>query len=153
MKNLEILNNKDKKKILQMLKEQFGFDKDLDYAFLKDPKDKIYLVNKDIKDIDFKKLRLNSLGMYFGKIKDQEIRLSVEGSQLIGKDSSKNILELDKDQLISWMSGEDIKLESELKGFVLIKHKSDFICTGRIKENTLLNFLPKSRRMKVTDQL
>ncbi len=151
MQQLKILNKKEIKIILGIIKRQWDADFKEDYCFLVNNKNKVFIVNKDIAKIDFSKIRINNLGLYFGELRDSTLRLSIEGSQIIGKYTKKNVLELNDEQLNSWVKGEDININSELKGFVLIKNKEDFYGTGKIIENKLLNFVPKSRRLRVVN--
>ncbi len=148
MQNLIILNSKQIKEILFKLKEQFGFNSKLDYAFLKNNEGKIFLVNKDIAKIDLEKLNINNIGLYFGKIENNMIRLSIEGSQIIGKEASKNVLEINDEQTRSWMKGENIKVNSDLNGFIIVKNKDDVLGCGKISKGLLINFMPKERRIK-----
>jgi len=92
------------------------------------------------------KLRINSLGLYFGKIEKDGLRLSIEGSQLIGNKSKKNVIKLDDNQVKEWMAGEVLEIK-DYKGFVIIKHKNDFLGCGKAKEDRILNFVPKTRRL------
>ncbi len=147
---MQILNKKQIKEILNIINQQFNTSNlELDYAFLKNKEDKIFIVNKEIGKIDLTKLRINSMGLYFGQITNNSIRLSVEGSQLIGKKSSKNVLELNKEQIEEWLKGNNLKIDTNLKNFVLIKYKDDFFGTGQVKDNILINYLPKERRLNV----
>ena len=89
--------------------------------------------------------------MYFANQDRTGLRLSVEGSQLIGNQATKNVLILNQEQTNQWFSGEDIKLESNLQGFVLIKHKDDFLGCGNFTQGTLHNYLGKERRIKIKE--
>ncbi len=171
MKNLQILNSKQLKQIKQLLKSQFDADFDFSqYAVLKSPKDKIYIVQKDIftkLNQDLTKLRINSIGMYFAHIKNNELRLSIEGSQLVGPIAKKNIVELRNDELEQWIQGIDLdttehfphpyfppeqKDHTSILGpnqFIIIKHNNDFIGCGKLTKNKVLNFVPKTRRIKI----
>ena len=151
MQNLSILNKKEIKKILEIIREQWGIDAELDYAFLKNNKDKIYIANKEVFNLDFKKLRINSIGMYFGQLKDNTLRLSIEGSQLIGKDAKKNVVELDKGEVRKWLKGIDLDKEADAKGFVIMKHGSDILGCGKVQEKKILNYVPKARRIQSSD--
>jgi len=146
MENLRILNKKDIKRILNKLKEQFEAEIDLDYAFLKNKDDKIFLVSKDLVKIDLSKLRIDRVGLYFCKIEKNGIRLSIEGSQLIGDKAKKNVVKLDKEQMKEWFSGEDIDIRGNFDGFVIIKYEDDFLGSGRYSNNIVYNYVPKSRR-------
>ena len=151
MQKLKILNKREVKKILEVMKKQWECDIKMEYCFLMNNKDKIFIVNDDISRIDLDKIRINNMGMYFGEMKDSNLRLSIEGSQLIGNSVKKNILELDDYELNSWVKGEDFVMETELNGFVLIKHKNDFYGTGRMGNGKLFNFVPKARRLRVVN--
>ena len=93
MQKLRILNKKEIQKVLDKLKKQFGFKGELNYAFLLSEKNKLYIVNKDIEKIDLSKLRVNSYGLYIAEVRDGKIRLSMDGSQVIGKEATKNVVD------------------------------------------------------------
>ena len=97
MTELKILNNKEIKEIYGMIENQWGAKIKLDCGFLKNNKNRIFIVSKDIAKIDTSKLRLNSVGMYFCEIDDKGIRLSIEGSQIIGSKATKNVFAKDSD--------------------------------------------------------
>ena len=149
--NLKILNKKAIKEILALIKNQWGASIDLDYAFLRDGKDRIYIVNKEFVEVPLDKLKINKIGLYFGQLAHNELRLSIEGSQLIGEKAKKNVLEVSREQARKWLRGEDLKTKEDVKGFVLIKHGNDFLGTGKFKQGEILNFVPKGRRLKIAE--
>lgn len=151
MQNLKILNKKEIKRILDLVRKQWGCDVELDYAFLVNQKNRIFLANKEIFELDFKKLRVNSLGLYFGELSNNELRLTIEGSQLVGPKAAKNVVELDDSEMRAWLKGEDLEKELSEKGFVILKHEEDYLGSGRVKENKILNYVPKTRRLSVSD--
>jgi NOL1/NOP2/fmu family ribosome biogenesis protein len=151
MQNLKILKKKDKKRFLELLKKQFGFEEKLDYNFLINTKNKIFIINKDLVNIDMEKIRINSIGLYIAEFRNDEVRLSIEGSQLIGKKAKKNILELDNKQARDWMKGNDLEIETKEKSFVIIKNNNDYLGSGKSTLDKILNFVPKSRRLNVSD--
>ena len=151
MQNLKILNRKETKPILELMKKQWDIDAKLDYAFLMNNKGKVFLSNKEAFNLDFKKIRINSMGLYFAEVKGDEIRLSIEGSQLIGAKAKKNIIELTDSEARKWLKGEDLDKACKGEGFLIIKHDKDFLGTGRYKEGRILNFVPKTRRLNVSD--
>ena len=147
MQNLKILNNKEIKKILAMIETQWGFPEKMDYAFLETEKGKIYIANKEIFNLDLSKIRINSVGIYFAETR-AGIRLSLEGSQVIGPNATKNVVELDDKEAKQWMRGEDLDKKTDCRDFVIIKYKNDFLGTGKqTKEGKILNFVPKIRRL------
>lgn len=149
MLKLKILNSREKKKLLEELSAVYGIKQlKLDYVFMQNPKGRIYITNRDIEKIPLEKLRINSLGLYFAMQDRVGLRLSVEGSQIIGKHATKNIIELNQEQAQEWFSGRDIETQSQLKGFVLVKHKNDFLGCGNLSKGILHNYLGKERRIK-----
>lgn len=147
MPQLKILNKKEIKQILYSMEKQFGAKVKLDYGFLK-KYNKIFLINKDISKIDLSKLRINSLGLYFCEIFDG-IRLSIEGSQIIGPKATKNVVEINEEQAKKWLKGEELEIEGDYSGFVILKHNNDFLGNGKYKDGKILNYVAKERRINV----
>lgn len=149
MPELKILNNKEIKEILKLIEKQWGAKAELDDGFLKNQKNRVFVISKDISKIDASKLRINSVGMYFCEIDDKGIRLSIEGSQIIGPKATKNVVELNEEETKRWFRGENIEKECDCNGFVILKHKNDFMGTGKYAHNRILNYVGKGRRVKL----
>jgi NOL1/NOP2/fmu family ribosome biogenesis protein len=158
MQKLNVLNTREKKKIVDDLKEMYEFLGAIEGALLMNKEKKIFLITPDIAKISRdqdKELRLDAAGLYIGKIEVNGIRLSMEGSQLIGPYSKKHVLEIDEEHLEHWVKGEDFTLsEKEQKktgneeGFFIIKFNNDYIGCGQIKNNNLRSLVSKERRLK-----
>ena len=145
------LNSKQIKVLKQKLKGQFGFESPLDYAFLKNAKNKVFIINRDIERVDFEKLRINSTGTYFCEEKDTEVRMSIEGSQIIGPNSTKNVIDLDQKQQRQWLKGEDLEYPGTSPGFVILRCEDDFLGCAKHKQDKLFNYVPKERRIRSSD--
>ena len=153
MQELKILNTRECKPILQHLKQQWGYTGTLDWAILKNKKGRMYIVSRDIEKLDLKKLRIDSLGLYIGEISDTGVRVSIEGSQLIGPYCSYNIYNLSEEEFSHWMAGEDIETNKEFtSSFIMIRYNGQF--AGSAKYHTaakkILNHVPKARRIPIT---
>ena len=149
MKQLRILNTRDAHEIIEKLEKQYGCSLTFDFAFLMDSNDKIFVVDRDAAQIDFEKLRINSVGLYFGEVtKNGEIRLTMEGSQIVGRFAQKNIVDLDEEQVRKYFLGEEIAVDANAAGFVLLRFKGDFFGAAKYKEGKILNYLPKYHRTK-----
>jgi NOL1/NOP2/fmu family ribosome biogenesis protein len=152
MKNLKILNTREVKEIIKKLEEYYAcnlkpFQKQ--YAFLKNPHNHIFVVHRDVEKIDFESLRINTMGLYFAEInKYSEVRLTIEGSQLIGPLAKKNTLELTEEQVREYFQGHEIEMEIETdqQPIFLLHYKKDFFGAAKYKNGTLLNYLPKIHR-------
>ncbi|MBI2565370.1 hypothetical protein HYV79_05320 [Candidatus Woesearchaeota archaeon] len=145
------LKSKEKKEVIKKIKDQWSVDCSQwlkKYAFLKNEKDKLFLINSNIAGIQFEELRISTLGLYVAELKNNQIRLSIEGSQLIGPDAKKNILEINDEQEKKWIIGNDLDINIDKMGFQIIKHNNDFLGTGKIVNNKVLNYVPKERRLQ-----
>lgn len=146
---LKKLSTKETKILIKKLEKQFSIENlKLDYLFLKNNEDRVYIINKSFKSFDKKNLRINTIGLYFAKLEHGFPRLTIEGSQLIGKKAKSNIFELDKDTLKKWVNGNDLETKERDIGYVLIKYNEDFLGVGYYKNGKILNMVPKERRIK-----
>jgi len=148
MPQLKILNSKEIKKILKLIENQWNAKLKINYAFLQNNKNRIFIVNKDLEKINLEKLRFNSIGMYFCDL-ENGIRLSIEGSQIVGPEANKNLVEINKEQTKQWFKGEDMEIKGNYDGFVIIKNNNDFIGCGKYKDSKVLNYVGKSRRVNL----
>ncbi len=133
--------------IWRQLKAQFGVTKIEGIRLIPSGKQRVRAVSENL----FTKLNiLNPItaGMYFATIMPDGIRLSVEGSQIVGKRAERNVVELDCEQVKKWLKGENVPIPPEMKGYVIVKDKlkNDFLGCGLAKNGILINFLPKARR-------
>lgn len=150
MPELKILNSREIKEIYKLVEKQWGAKIKLDYGFLKNNKNRIFIINRDISKIDISKLRLNSVGMYFCEDDRAGIRLSIEGSQIIGPKATKNVVKLDEDETRRWFKGEDLEKECRnCSGFVILKSKNDFLGSGKYSNGRILNYVGKTRRVNL----
>jgi NOL1/NOP2/fmu family ribosome biogenesis protein len=149
--SLRILNTREKKEINQSIEAQWGCELDKSYVFLLSNKNRLYISDKDIGMIDFSVLRVDSMGAYIATVDEKGVRLSIEGSQLLGPLAKKNVVEVDDESVRAWFKGEDLPHTGvEAKGafgFVILKNGEDFIGCGRVTERGILNFVPKARRI------
>ncbi|MBN2454095.1 hypothetical protein JXB11_00965 [Candidatus Woesearchaeota archaeon] len=148
MHTLDFLNAKRVKEISQIAEAQWGAGLPKDYFYLLRKDGDLFIVNRDIEKLNLDKLRLNSLGLYIGELRNYELRLSIEGAQLLGPKAKKNAVEITNEQLSAWLHGEDLDVETESRGFVILKCGKDFVGCGKLIEGKVLNFVPKARRVK-----
>ncbi len=124
-----------------------------DYAYLQNANGKLFLINKDIVKVDLEKLRVDKVGLYVAEVKDNSVRLSKEGAQLLAKEDPeglKHVVSLDKEEIKLYFKGIDLKkdLGAEAR-FILIKYGSDIVGCSKYKEGVILNYLPKVHRGEV----
>lgn len=149
--NYEILNSKLVKELIEKLIEQYGAAPTdfKEHGFIRG-KDNIYLITKDLSKANLEGMRVNNLGLYIAeyRLEKNQIRLSIEGSQLIGPAATKNVCEIDTEQRAEWMKGRDLEITGDFNGHVIIKCGADYLGTGKYKEGKILNHVPKSRRLQ-----
>ncbi len=154
--SLEIIKGKERKKILNLLNQQFEIS-EIPGTLLKRGKQRLFLFQGDVNEQELKKIEkcawIERAGVYFGKEEKEGIRLSIEGSQILGRQIKKNIFELDKEMAEKWMSGQELPIKTGKKGFLVIKCGQDFLGTGKASENKIGNFIPKSRRLKNKEKI
>nr|MDO8079581.1 hypothetical protein [Candidatus Freyarchaeota archaeon] len=132
-------------KISEMIEEQFGAK--INFKLQEAGKRKVYAY-REYTNLEKQPIEIIHYGVYFGKLDEGgEIRLSIEGSQLIGKKAKKNIIEIDHDKAVKWMKGENLKVESKAQGYVILKWKNYYLGCGKLKNGTIKNYVPKDRRI------
>jgi NOL1/NOP2/fmu family ribosome biogenesis protein len=149
---LKSLNRKEATRFLEQISKEYGCDAEAlminDYTFFMSEANKIFIIKNSIKEVNLNNLRINSLGLYFCEINHGQIRLSMEGSLMIGKIATKNILEVDGVMAREWLKGYDLEIDQKFDGFIIIKHGDDYMGCGRYKEGRILNYVSKPRRVK-----
>ena len=148
---IHILDNKETQKILEKLNKQFGISK-IPGFLIKIGQERIFLYQGNINEKEILNLAetipVERIGIYFAKVQGDEIRLSIEGAQILKDSITKNVFELDEKQTEEWMMGKELNVSSGKKGFIIMKHKNDFLGTGKASELKITNFIPKNRRLK-----
>ena len=150
---IHIFSNRETQEILSKLKEQFKIQK-IPGRLIKIGKERIFLFNGDFSDEQIKNLEkiafIEKIGIYIGAIflPTDEIRLSIEGTQIFKDQITKNIFEINNEQLEKWMQGEELNIKTGLKGIIVIKYGNNFLGCGKASENKVGNFIPKSRRLR-----
>jgi len=80
MAELNILNKKKIKEILALIKKQWGTDFKTELVFLMNTQNKIFLVNREVFNLNLEKLRINSIqAMQWLKGQDIDIKGNYKG--------------------------------------------------------------------------
>ena len=156
MQQLTILNSRAVKKIREIVIKQFGYFLEGDYAFLQNEKERVFIINKDLAKVETKNLRIDRIGLYFAEVKENQVRLSKEGAQLLAEEAKKNnqqlknVISLDHDQVKKYFTGENLDQDlGEENRFVLLQYENDIFGCAKYKNKVILNFLPKIHRGEV----
>lgn len=146
---MKILNNREARKLLVRIEEHWDCDlspllKKNSFALTK--KDKLYLVNREVHTLQIGS-RVNATGMYFANIRDNNVRLSIEGAEIVSRIAKKNKIIITAKQAYEWIRGRELTVPTDTKGFQIIMHKTDCMGCGYAKEGVLLNYVSKVRRI------
>ncbi|VVB81119.1 Ribosomal RNA small subunit methyltransferase F [uncultured archaeon] len=146
--NYGFVPSRELKEFCRKVKSQYGEVPELfdELAFVQG-KEKFYVIGRDLDKVELKNLHINSIGLYVAEVKGGQLRLSIEGAQLVGPSATKNVCEITEEQLKQWFKGQDLKVEGAYSGFVILKCGSDYVGSGKFKEGLVLNFVPKARRL------
>lgn len=150
MREIDFLSRKEARQMLSYVEKQWDADlsKWLDEYVLAMNKGNLYLVSRSVANLGISKLRINSLGLYVAEFIGTEPRLSIEGSQLVGPLAKLNVIELSQEQAMQWIKGNPVEFKCDSQGFVIIKHGSDFMGSGKCKQGLIFNYVPKARRLQ-----
>ena len=157
MKFQKILNEREKKEIVEKLKAQFGIN-EVPGKIVMRGKERLFLYSGNLDEEEMEKLEslvfIERAGIYFAKIEEpnEDIRLSIEGTQILKEQINKNIFEIPENLVDDWMKGRELNVQSGMKGFVVMKFGNEFLGCGKASENKIGNFIPKNRRLKERSQ-
>jgi len=150
---MDKLKIKQKNDLINSLSNLYFCDLDFlkDYNFYKTNSEKVYISKINIDNLNI--TRFSSIGVYFGTFHDNfRFRLSIEGSKLINP--SKNYIILKKTVLSSYLAAENLFKEDlefinwENKcPFLIVKCDNKNLGSVSIKDNVILNYIPKSRKL------
>lgn len=151
MNPISFIKSHEKKKILEHLDSELGI-KELNYQLIRSGNEKIRAfsgsLSKEQIEMLSKIVNVEVVGIYFLK-QEHDIRLSFDACHLIKDKITKNIIEIDDEQYHKWIRGNDIEFPSPIpQGVVVISYKGDLIGCAKAKDNIVLNYVPKERRLR-----
>ena len=143
------MKKKEFESLLESLNERFGFPVKIfeDFAFLLS-KERVYIVSKDLPALE--NVKIVTQGFLFARL-DKTTKPSTNMIQLFGKHATKNIVELEKQEVEVLIYGEDIPKETKNTndGYVILRYKNYNLGCGLLKEGKLTGLIPKGKRMAV----
>ncbi len=148
---LKIISKKEQQDIFERIKKQFGIS-EVKGVLMKRGAERIFLYQGEFSETQIKNLQeiapVERAGIYFAKLQNEEVRLSIDAIHLLQNQITKNIFELNQKQAQEFLHGKELNIETNFRGFIILKYKNDFIGTGKSSENKVTNFVPKNRRLK-----
>jgi len=165
----ETLNKKQKEKLDNFFKDKYGLE--LKGQILKQSQEKLRIFTGNLSEHELAVLantvRVETIGIYLATIDEnketheEDIRFSFDAS-FLAKKATKNIIELDDEQVKDWFQGNDLIFEKQSPSsdklklasidypFVFLKYKDEIVGCGKLTsdKDKILNFVPKERRIK-----
>ncbi|MCH7568400.1 MAG: hypothetical protein IIA87_03180 [Nanoarchaeota archaeon] len=147
--NIKFLRASNKKKIVRELEEQFGVT-ELPYILIETGKEKIRgfsgnMTKDEILELS-KIANVEIIGLYLLK-KERDLRLSLDATQVLASQISKNIIEINNEQFNFWIRGKNLDIRTK-EGVYVVKYKSDFVGCGVSNGKKIFNYVPKERRIR-----
>jgi len=136
--------------IIKIIERKFGIPRKCfkDFSFIVRA-EKIWMVSKSVNEKDLNNLKIEAIGMLFGRYFENEKRFkpTTNALQIFGKFAKKNIINITDEELKKYLSGFDINKKADVEnGFVIIKHREDIIGCGLYKDGVIKNQIPKHKR-------
>lgn len=148
--NIEFLDTKKRKKILEQLNKQFGIEK-IPSILFSTGREKIRAFSGDLTIDELYDLadigNVEFMGQYLFKHEFDFIRLGFDGALLLKNQLTKNVIELDKEQTDLWMNGHNLPIIMP-KGIYVLRHGDDVFGCGISDGKHIINFVPKERRIR-----
>ena len=151
---VELLNNSKKKRVMALLNENYGIEK-LPHLFIQTGKEnyRIYSGSLSKEELNFlaKQINIEIIGAKLCKIEDNKLRLNFDITNLpeISSQIKDNIIELTDEQAKKYMKGENIEMQIKSDAnYLIIKHKGNFLGSGKNNKTFIQNYVPKERRIK-----
>lgn len=150
-----VLNSRERKELVEKFHARYGFAGAFDYLVFRNTEGKHYLANRAMEAYLGEGLYIERVGVYMGQDQHGEFRFTIEGSQFIGPNATKGIIDLTAAQRDQWMLGKDVALDApgqqDLEQiFYLVRCGEDWLACGKAKNGMLLNYVPKERYVGAT---
>lgn len=155
---LSFIFRNDKEKLVKNL-SYYGIKK-LPYLLTRSGKDKIRGYTGSLTTDEITKLNnevgIELLGMYLFHDYHGDMRLSFDAISALKDQITENIIDIDDKQAEEFLKGRDIalsdadkeKFKSESLGFKIIRNRGEFIGTGKLIADRIVNYMPKERRLR-----
>lgn len=109
---------------------------------------RIYKLPEDISEEELENLRVYTPGLLLGELKTNRFEPAQTLAMALSFSDFKNRYELSKDELWSYLKGEEIKPDREVdKGWILLGYEGYPVGFGKVSNNTIKNKYPKGLRI------
>ncbi len=131
------LTSGERKLLENRLKRQYGVEKAFrGLTLIMAGQRRIRACTRETYELSKKLKKVQQLGVYVAKLRDEEVILSIEGSQILGDEIKSNIIELDEHEAVEWMKASPIKIKEKPKSrYVVAKHGKIYLGSGIVSRD------------------
>ncbi|MFH0869386.1 MAG: hypothetical protein V1839_04120 [archaeon] len=150
---VKVLTGEQKQKLLGKLIERFGFPAGVfdEYEFYLLPEE-IKICAQGVISAVENIPNIYDAGFTFAKL-GVNVKPSTQAVQIFGKFAKKNIIELNFEEAVDFISGRDFyptaSTENCTNGFVIVRFKEDNLGPGFLRGNQLKNLVPGAKRLEI----
>lgn len=149
--NAKFLNSREIKELTIELEELYGINNLNNYQLIETGKRKIRAFSGSLLKEEMLKLaqsiRIEIIGMYMISKKDDQARINFDALQILKNQITKNIIEINKEQLEKWIRGYDLEIRAQ-RGTIVLKFEEDLVGVGKSNGERIFNYTPKERKIK-----
>lgn len=149
--NAKFLNSKEKKELTIELEELYGINNLSNYQLLETGKKKIRAFSGTLSNEEIIKLaqsiRIEIIGMYMVSKRDDQARVNFDALPVLKNQITRNIIEINKEQLEKWIRGQDLEIQVQ-RGTIVLKYEDDLVGVGKSNGEKIFNYIPKERKIK-----
>ena len=146
----KFIKSSEKKDIIKELNENFGVTK-IPYLLIESGREKLRAFSGSLSKEEIMKFgemaNIEGVGIYFLKKEITGVRPSFEGLMMLKEQITKNILDINEEQMNLWIRGNDLEIKMS-QGVYAMRYNRDFIGCGKSNGIKIFNYVPKERRLR-----
>ena len=147
---MELMNPRERRYLENRLKKQHGVENAFgDLLLIKAGQGRIRAATREVFEAARRLRKVQQLGLYVAKISRGDVFLSIEGSQLLNGEITKNVIELDEEAANKWMKASPITAQMRYDSrYVVAKTGDLYLGSGRVtRDGKIYPQIAKWRRI------
>jgi NOL1/NOP2/fmu family ribosome biogenesis protein len=143
------LRKREADEIKELLLDTYGFAMPNSWKLYFLGKSKVWVLKEEFFDLPLEKLNVETMGFYLCHFERDIFRLSIHGAQVVGKNATKNILEISLKDAWNLIRGFDIDKETGMDAtYIILKSPIGIIGVGKNHKTKILCQIKKNRRIR-----
>jgi len=143
------LRKREENKIKEMLLENYGFSIPSDWRLYYLGADRVWVLKDEFFEFPLEKLNVEVMGFYLCYFDFKILRLSFNGSQIVGKSATKNVLDISVKEAEELIRGFDIDKVTNMEAeYLILRTPVGIIGVGKNHKTKILCQINKNRRIR-----